>query len=684
MTVATWEALESSPFNVSLFVMIRQLSILALAGLATAAWSQDTVTRGPSPAEDFYGFVNADWLRQAEIPSEVPWISPFVVNTLRTQQQIREIVEEAAGVSSASGSNMQIGAFYRSYVDLNAIENAGLRPLEKVFDDIDAVSTKSDIVPLFGRLAANHTDFDPNSIAPSVVPVQIGVWNDRFDATRTALVLHPGGLSLPDRTYYLDRAYAETLAQFQDHIEAVFALAGSDDPQTNAATVIQIETELARARLPEEALHDPEATWNSLSSNKIDDKFSGFQVTRLVRVTGFDIPENIVVTEPDYFVRLGQLLDRLTVEDWRSYLKWQVLRRYSGHLPKAFRDAEFDFHGRVMMGNEVLRPREELGSLAVEAAFPNTIGRLWTERHVDPRTKSAVLRIAQAVRSAFAARIKRNQRYAADTKAAALEKLEKLHIEIAYPDVWDNDVGDRMDRTDLIGNLVKLSTAATKEKIARLERPVDRHEWYSGPQETSGYYVRSTNSLVIPAGVLQAPWYEPDASMAKNFGGVGTVIGHEMGHAFDNQGARFDAFGNLRNWWTPDDAKVFAEETAKLIRQYESFEAMPGITLNGSLTVSEAYGDLIGLTVAYEALLAEHPSGRDPNVLKDYLNSFCTHWRAKYREPLLKRIIASDGHAPQRFRCNGPVSAFTPFYEEFDVEPSDPMYLEVDERSEPY
>ena len=657
--------------------------IIALGTTATAADNGDKIE--PVPSEDFYAWVNEDWLRRTEIPSDVPWISPFVVNTLRAQHQVREIVEESIySANTATSETRQIASFYASFTDLRAVEQAGLTPLDDVLGDIEATSSKRDFAPLFGHLATNHTNYDPNSTTPSVVPIRISVWNDRLDVTQTVLVLHPGGLGLPNRAYYLDPAFAESFEQYREHVQNIFAIAGIDDPGAAAAAAIRIETELAKARLPEEDLHDAVATWNLVSASESDDSYPGFKVSTMLRGAGFEEQKSLVVTEPKYFKRLGQLLEDMSVDEWQSYLRWQILRRYSEHLPQAFRDADFDFYGRVIFGNETPRPRGELGSLAAETAFPNTLGRLWVNQYVDPRTKPTVTRMAEAVRRAFANRIRRNGHYTPETKSAALDKLRRLRIEIAYPDIWPEDATDLMKADDLIGNLRKLSAAATRDKIVKLSRPADRGEWYTSPQDTSGYYVRSTNTLAIPAGLLQWPWFDPDASMAENYGGVGTVIGHEIAHAFDDQGAQFDASGNLANWWVPVDTKIFAKETEKLVRQYENFEVFPSEFLNGRLTVSEAYGDLVGLTVAYDALEAEHFFTRDPSMLIDFLVSFCTHWRAKYREPLLRRIVASDGHAPQRFRCNGPVSAFAPYYEAFDVGPGDAMYLPIDDRPVPF
>lgn len=655
--------------------------------LAAACWTvscaEDTAT--PKPQDDFYAATNAQWLADTAIPPDVPWISPFVVNTLSAQDQVRAVVEAAASEAGPPGTPRRvIGDFYASLIDLDAVEAAGLAPLADTLMMIERATEPQALAEAFGHLASAHRDPDPNALSPHTAPLALSVWTDRLDARATALVLRPSGLGLPDRAYYLEEEHAGTLAAYEDHVAGTLALSGERDAHAAARSVLSVEKALAAARLPQSALHDAAATWHPTTQAALGERFPGLDWPSLLRAAGVPPGRDVVLTEPDYMAALAALVAERPAADWQAYLRWHILRRYAPHLPAAYRTADFGFYGRELMGTEAQRPRAELASLAVEGAFPNLVGRLWAEEHVAPETKRDVRRLAETVRDAFAARIAASDRLAGPTKAAALDKLAALRIDVAYPDVWPAPPDAAMRADDLIGNLRRLSEAAHAADLARLDAPPDRARWYDAPYVTSAYYVRGTNALAVPAGTLVPPYYDPDASLAENLGGIGTVIAHEMGHAFDDQGSRFDAEGALRSWWTPEDEAAFRKEIGKLVRQYGAYEALPGLRLDGTLTVSEAFADLTGLTVGYDALMADMPNaaeGERRAAARDYYQSFCRHWRAKYREPLLRRIVASDGHAPQRFRCNGPLSAFEPFYDAYGVGRGDGMYLPPGERA---
>lgn len=662
----------------------RLSAVAFLAIVVTACSAEQPVA--PAPQDDYYAHVNADWLASATIPEEVPWISPFVVNALAAQDEVRGVVEDAAAADAAPGTPERlVGDFHRSVMDTAVVETAGLGPLADVLAMIDALDGPDDLALTFGRLAAEHADPDPNSLFPRVTPLALSVWTDRLDAQRAALVLRPAGLGLPDRAYYLQDEYAEVRSAYRDHVIHLLALSGQDEPDRAAEAVLAIETALAGARMSEAALHDAEGTWHPMTRDALAERFAGLDWDALLAAAGVSAERDVVVTEPGYLLALSDMVSARSSADWRAYLRWQVVRRYAPFLPEAYQEADFAFYGRVLMGNERPRPRPERAGLAAEGAFPDLVGRLWTERHVHPDTKTDVRALVEAVRDAFAARIALSDRFEPGTKAAALEKLAALRIDVAYPDDWSDVPSVEIRPDELIGNLRRLSAAAFRADLARLDAPIDRARWYDAPYSTNAYYVRGTNTLAIPAGNLRAPYYDPAATLAENLGGIGTVIGHEMGHAFDDQGARFDGSGELREWWTSEDAEAFETQVATLVRQYETYEALPGLPLDGRLVVSEAFADLTGLTVAHDALTTELAGVGDEErtaATRAYLVAFCRHWRAKYREPLLRRIVASDGHPPQRFRCNGPLAAFAPFYDAYDVRLGDGMYLPPAERAE--
>ena len=653
------------------------IGLALLASAAHGAAGDETVV-AVRPQDDFYRYVNADWAARTAIPADLPWISPFVENTLRVQRRTRALIEEAAAGPSRAGTDAQrIGELYRSYADEAAIERAALSPLRSELARIDSIRSPTDLAVALARLGRRHASTDPNSNLPDTVPVAVAVRADARDATRPVATLVPAGLGMPGRAYYLDagaRPDAVRVA-YRQHVADTLRLSGVRDPNAAAARVLTLETALARAELSQEQLHDPDATFHPTRPGDLDRLYPGLPWQAFLRAAGLGDVRELVVSQPAQ-LRAVASAARGPLGPWRDYLRWQLLRRYAPFLPRAYGQAAHRFYDRVLLGAQAQRPRAELAGLLVEGALAEPVGRLYVERHLQPGAKRDVAAMAEQVRATFADRIRAADWLAPATKQAALDKLGKLLVKVAYPDRWEDfaDVTIRPD--DLIGNLVRMSEHAYRQRLARLGRPVDRTRWLDVPQSTNAYYNRSSNELAIPAGYLQAPWYDAAASPAANYGGIGTVIGHEMGHAFDDQGSRYDGDGNLRNWWTTADRTRFEAKAADLARQYDAFEPLPGHRVNGRLTVSEDIGDLTGLTLGYAALARAVPlratAADDRDVA--FFTSFCTHWRAKYREPLLLRILASDGHPPQHYRCNGPLANFDPFYRAYSLTPADRMF----------
>jgi predicted metalloendopeptidase len=434
---------------------------------------------------------------------------------------------------------------------------------------------------------------------------------------------------------------------------------------------------LAEARLPSEDLHDASATWHPTSLGELDEKYPAFEWGGLFAELGLKGIDGVVITEPGYFQRFSQLVTEIPLDTWKAYFRWQLMRRYADHLGPDFSDAAFAFYGRRLMGNETQRSQDDRAGLATEGAFPELVGRLWVEKHVAPETVPSALALAEQIRHAFAERIEAAQWIEPSTKSVALEKLGSLLIKIGHPEHWTKVFPIDIDPDDIVGNLSRISTYRWQEERARLVRPVDRSRWLDVPQSTNAYYNRTTNELAIPAGYLRPPFFDPEAPMAENLGGIGTVVGHEMGHAFDNQGAQYDAAGRLRRWWSDADGQAFRSKTEALILQYDQYEALPERFVDGRMTVSENIGDLTGVAVAHAALVRslenEPPAAREQSE-KVFFEAFCRRLRAKYREPLLVRIVSADSHPPQKFRCLGPLSNFEPFYDAYGVKPGDGMY----------
>jgi predicted metalloendopeptidase len=462
-------------------------------------------------------------------------------------------------------------------------------------------------------------------------------------------------------------------------VARVLALSGITDPSA-ADRVLALESRLAEAERAREELHNPAATYNVYRAVVLENAFPGFGWRRFLNQLDLDEAETIVVEQPRHLRAVARLVGELPLADWRHYLRWQLLRRYAPLLPRAYREADFAFYGATLSGSRTERPRGDAAMLFTEGAMGEAVGRLWAERHLDRRAKEQVAALAEHIRATFAKRIRASSWLEPATKSAALEKLSKLLIKVAYPDVRTNYSALSTAPDDVIGNARSFSAWAWRSKLARLAHTNDRTRWLDVPQSTSAYYNRSTNELALPAGLLQAPWFDANADLASNLGALGAVIGHEMGHAFDDQGSHFDGDGNVREWWTRADRARFEERVRGLVEQYSRFEPLPGLRVNGALSLSENIGDLTGLSLAHATLLRLRAGSIRPEEERRFFSSFCVRWRANYREQLIRRIVSSDGHPPQQYRCNGPLQNFQPFYRAYRIGRGDGMYRPEAER----
>jgi putative endopeptidase len=392
-----------------------------------------------------------------------------------------------------------------------------------------------------------------------------------------------------------------------------------------------------------------------------------------------------VVPDRHYFTVLNSLLTETPLEDWKSYLTWQLLRVYSPYLPKPFTDEDFAFFGRIELGNEQPLARAAQAIVEVEQPFSEILGRLYVERYFSAAAKERVTAMAEAIRGEFRRSIQNLDWMSSPTKQRALDKLEKITIKVGYPDTWRTYDDIEITAADLIGNLMRISEASYRRSVATIGKPVDRVAWQTPAYETSAYYYRVMNELAIPAGYLLPPWFDLNAESAMNYGGIGTVIGHEMGHAFDNQGSQYDGDGNLDEWWTEEDHARFVERTERLDAQYSQYSPAPDQFVDGRLTLSENIGDLTGVTMAYRAFKTATRDAPPPTIDgftgdQRFFISFATHWRALYRSALLTLILDSDGHPPQQYRANGPLTNFGPFYDAFGVNEGDGMFSVPEDR----
>jgi putative endopeptidase len=642
--------------------------------------TEPVVSIGVRPQDDFYSYVNAKWLAETAIPDDVPWISPYVVNFLKVNAELQKLIEKLGSTNPPRNSQAQrIGDLYQSFMNESVIERLGVTPLAEDLRLIEQLQSRKqlpDILGFFNRTHYETLDVDSRG----TTPIWAAVINDDRDAARMIVALQQAGLGLRGRDEYLssDPAQIDLRRQYREQIVLVLNLAGSPEPGRQADAVLALETKFAEAQLSPEALSHPADLYHKARVADLRQSGPGFDWQRFLTSSGLGRPKAILVNAPSYLAAIAKLARDEPLATWRSYLRWQLLRRYSPYLSRSFAGADFAFFSGAELGNTKMQDRQTRGAQLVQFQLPMSLGKLYVETYLPAGSKERVEEIAENIRLVFADDIRNADWMAPATKQEALGKLEQVLIKIGYPKRWEQlPVDIRPD--DLIGNLRRIAQLRTAADAQRLHRPVDRERWLEAPHSVNDYYNTTTNEVAVGAGSLQWPWFDLNADDASNYAGIGSSIGHELGHGFDDRGSLYDGIGNLREWWTPNDRAQFEVRARKLAAQYDAYEPLPGHKVSGALTESEDIGDLTGLTLAYRAFRHAHPMGQpasseDLATDRRFFEAFCTHWRAKYRDQLLLRVLASNGHPPQQYRCNGPLSNFPPFQAAFDVKPGDAMY----------
>jgi endothelin-converting enzyme/putative endopeptidase len=668
------------------------LFIVAAVLLQVPAIGSDSLTQFaaaksaiPRPQDDFYGYVNAKWLAETAIPENVPWISPYVANSLKVNAELQKLIEKMAATNPPEHSEAQrIGDLYHSFMNESAIERLGMAPLAGDLRLIDQLRSREGLARLLGHF--NRTHYEMLDVPRATTPVWPAVVNDDRSATRMIVSLQQAGLGLRGRDEYLstDPTQLDLRRQYRQHIAYVLSMAGLPDTDHQAGAVLTLETKLAGAQLSPQALSHPADLYHKVRVIDLRWLAPGFDWQTFMTASGFGRPKSVLVSAPDYIAAVAKLARGEPLTTWRSYLRWQLLRRYSPYLSKRFVDSDFKFFSGVELGNAKILDRQTRGTQLVQFQLPMSLGKLYVEAYLPAGSKERVEEMAENIRLAFAEDMQNANWMAPATKREALTKLRQVLIKVGYPKRWETLQVD-IQPGDLIGNLKRLAQSRSAAEAQRLQVPVDRERWLEAPNSVNAYYNTTTNEVAVGAGLLQSPWFDVNADDASNYAGIGSKIGHELGHGFDDRGSLYDGIGNLREWWTPQDRAQFEERAHRLAAQYDAYEALPGHQIDGALTESEDIGDLTGLTLSYRAFRRAHPMGQpagseDLAADRRFFEAYCTHWRAKYRDQLLLRILSSDGHPPQKYRCNGPLSNFAPFGTVFDLKPGDGMFREPSER----
>jgi putative endopeptidase len=637
----------------------------------------DLSARNPAvkPGDDFFGYANGRWYDGFVIPADKSSFGAFDRLDELSKQRVRAIIEKAAQSQGAAGSpEQQIGDYYAAYMDQAAIEANGLTPAQPDLQRIAAARKGEDIARLFGE-PGFATLFD----------VQLPP--DFKNPDRYSIFISEATLGLPDREYYLkdDPTLKELRAKYVAYVAQMLQLAGVPDAQKKARDIMAFETAAAKVQWPIEKRRDVDAIYNPRSKTQLLAYAPGFPWQTFLDAQQLGARNEVVLGELTAIRELAALFARTDVATLRDFLTFHYLSSHAPYLPKRFDEARFAFYGQAMRGQPQQRERWKRAVDAVDDSLGEAVGRLYVAEYFPPESKAKMQQLVADLEAALSQRIDALDWMTPQTKTHAHEKLAAFTPKIGYPDKWKDYSKLVVRRDDLLGNVRRASEWQWNYQVERLDKPVDRGEWQMTPQEINAYYNPSNNEIVFPAAILQPPFFDPNADAAVNFGAIGAVIGHEMGHGFDDQGRKFGPDGAMRDWWTPADAQVFTARTARLIKQFSDFEPLPGLKVNGANTVGENIGDLGGLNVAHEAYrisLKGRPAPVIDGLTGDqrFFLAYAQVWREKYRDGALREMVISNEHSPAQFRVNGPLPNIDDWYQAFDVQPGDKLYIKPQER----
>ncbi len=631
--------------------------------------------------DDFFEHLNGKWLKTVEIPADKSSWGAFYKLHDDTQPQLRAIIERSSAKKNArAGSEEQlIGDFFASYMDEARLEQLGITPLKTELAKIAAIKDKAELPATFARLGRIGV----------TVPFSFYIHQDAKDSTRYVADLYQGGLGMPDRDYYLksdDAKLADTRAKYQQHVEKMLALAGNANAAADAKAVVELETELARVQWTKVENRDPVKTYNKVELAKLAELAPGYAWDAWLNEAGIQGKTGyVIVSQPSYLKGMAEVVNRMPLETWKVYLQLHTVNGYANYLSKAFVDQRFAFHGTTLSGAPKLEPRWKRGVSTIEGSLGDAVGKLYVKEHFPAERKARMEVLVKNLLEAYRQSIDTLDWMSPATKKEAQAKLAKFTPKIGYPNKWKDYSSLSVKRDDLVGNVMRSRTVEYNRELNKLGKPIDRDEWGMTPQTVNAYYNPELNEIVFPAAILQPPFFDAKADDAVNYGGIGAVIGHEISHGFDDQGSQYDGDGNMRNWWTEEDGKRFAEKTKVLVAQYAGYSPLPGYNVNGELTLGENIGDNSGLAIAHKAYklsLKGKPAPVINGLTGDqrFYMGWGQVWRSKMREPAQIAQVKTDPHSPGQFRANGTLKNQPGFYEAFGVKEGDKMYLAPKDR----
>jgi len=653
---------------------------------AIGKWGVDLADMDKSvkPGDDFFEYVNGNWLKTAEILPDRSSTGSFQDLRIHSEDQLKDIVAtlEKTPHDQLTPEQQKLRDLYDAFEDQQQIDSRGLSPVQKDLDYLSHLKTKADVARAMGSIGL---------MTASIYDVGIGIDDKNPDAY--SINLTQSGLGLPNRDYYLktdDKALAETRDAYKKYLARMLTLAGYKDADARAAKIYAVEAKIAKVEWPNEDRRDEDKIYNPMPFSALEKLAPQFPWKAYFKEAGIPLTSpggerTVIVAEKSAFPKLAKIFAETPVPVWRDYLVVHYLHAFAPYLPKTFDDANFAFYGTVIEGNKLQLERATRGVHLLDNDIGEALGKLYVAKYFAPEAKAKAEKLVANLLKAYEADMQTLDWMTPETRQKALEKLHKFTPHIGYPDKWRDYSALSISRDDLVDDVKNCVEFEWNRELKRLDDPVDKTEWDMTPSTVNAYYNPSFNEIVFPAAILQPPFFDPNADDAVNHGGIGAVIGHEISHGFDDQGSKYNGDGALANWWTDTDRKNFDARTAALVKQFDAYQPLPGLNVNGSFTLGENIADLAGLNIAFKAY---HISleGKPAPVLDGYTGdqrfflSFGQIWRAKYRDGTLRELTLSDEHSPPHFRADGATRNVDGWYEAFDVKPDEKYYLAPDQR----
>jgi putative endopeptidase len=633
------------------------------------------------PQDDFFRYVNGKWVDATEIPPDQSTYGSFAILRTEAQAAVREIIAEQAKAQAAPGSLAQkVGDYYKSYMDTAQRDALGIAPLKSELKDIADIDDAKELAAGFARASQIGVR----------LPFSVNVGADARNSEAYAVSVSQSGLGMPDRDYYLrnDGKFPDTRKAYQTYIARLFALGNQPDPEGAAARIVDLETKIAKLQWDRARSRDRNATYNKMALTALQVSTPHFDWPSYLAALPADAKRKVtevIVRQPDYMKSVDAVIAETPIATWKEYLTFGLISAYADELSAPFADSQFEFNGKIIGGRQQQPEQWRRAVTKVEQVLGEPVGKLYVERHFKAEAKARMDALIRNLLAAFKVGIDELEWMSPQTKKEAQAKLAKYRLKIAYPDQWRDYSGFEVKPGDHVGNMLRYRRFQDTETWGRLGKPVEKWRWGFTPQTVNASYSSTSNEITFPAGILQPPFFNMDADDAVNYGAIGAVIGHEISHGFDDQGRKSDGDGNLRDWWTPDDAKKFEERAAKLGVQFESYNPLPGMKINGKQTMGENIGDLSGIAVAYRAYrMSLH--GKEAPVIGGFTGDqrfflgYAQIWRFKSREEALRNQLLTDAHSPGMYRAFVPLTNIDAWYAAFNVKPGDKLYRAPEDR----